>query len=265
MKNSKFAIISFICILLSSVNVIGQNYTPNYHSHNFYLHVEMNAGNIYPFAGWSILSGALNSALKYNLFESGFAYDLYTGTGNKTKNNSPIGFNAVNIFNHIQPGIKLGYYSDYINSPFNWGILATAGYKINQFKLDNFGSYTRQNIQRMQLGALLLLAFGKNGASTQAMIEVGARYNIATNYKGGDIHDKNALTNGLSSHFALKFGGSGWLQNIGVFADFDHYTLYNKEYEINGVKPFINNNLKNITIGVCVTVTPSQADRRRRD
>lgn len=249
------------CVLFS-VKTNAQEYVPNYHSHNFYFHIEMNSGNIYPFAGWSILSGALNSALKYNLFESGFAYDLYTGDGVQTKYNSPIGFNAVDIFNHIQSGIKIGYYSDYINSPFNWGILATGGYKINQFQMKEMDLYTRQCIHRAQIGAMLLLAFGKNGASTQAMIEIGTRYNFATKYKSGNLTDRHALNNGLSSHFALKFGGSGWLQNIGIYTDIDHYKLFNKSYKLNGINPFINNNLKNITIGICVTVTPSQAIRR---
>ncbi len=262
MKSIKSIVFLVICFF-SSVKSNAQEYAPTYHSHNLYFHIEMNSGNIYPFAGWSIISGALNSALKYNLFESGFAYDLYTGSNVKTKYNSPITFNAVNIFNHIQPGVKIGYCSDYISTPFNWGILATAGYKINQFQLQKMDSYTRQCIHRAQLGAMLLLTFGKNGADTQAMIEVGAKYNIATKYKGGEINETNALNNGLSSHFALKFGGKGWLQNIGVYADIDHYKLYNSEYEYNGMKPFSDNNLKNVTIGVCVTVTPSQADRRR--
>jgi hypothetical protein len=245
------------------VNANAQEYAPKYHSHNFYLHVGVNSGNIYPFAGWSILSGVLNSALKYNLFESGFAYDIYSGEGVSTKYNSPIAFSAVSIFNHLNPEIKIGYYSAYISSPFNWGILATGGYKINQFQMQEMDRYTRQCIHRAQVGAMLLLAVGKNGASTQAMIEVGAKYNFATQYKAGEISDINALNNGLTSHFALKFGGSGWLQNVGVYADIDHYTLFNSSYEVDGIKPFDNNKLKNITIGVCVTVTPSQANRRR--
>lgn len=261
MKSVKIFIL-IMCSILGSVYTSAQEYAPNYHSHNFYFHVEMNSGNIYPFAGWSIISGALNSALKYNLFESGFAYDIYSGNNVKTKYNSPIAFNAVNIFNHIQPGLKIGYYSDYINSPVNWGVLATGGYKINQFQMQEMNNYVRQCIHRAQVGALLLLAFGKNGASTQAMIELGAKYNFATKYKGGEITDTKALNNGISSHFALKFGGTGWLQNIGVYADIDHYNLYKNSFEINGNKPFINNNLKNITIGLCVTVTPKQADRR---
>lgn len=263
MTSFKKFLISLACVLFSLGNVSAQEYVPDYHGHNFYFHIELNSGNIYPFAGWSILSGALNSAMKYNLFESGFAYDLYNGGQIETKNNSPIAFGAVDIFNHIQPGIKIGYYSDYITSPFNWGILATGGYKINQFRLQKQDGFIRQNIQRAQIGGMLLLAFGKNGASTQAMLEIGARYNIATKYKGGDINDIEALNNGVTSHFAIKFGGSGWLQNIGVYADIDHYKLYNPSFEYNGVKPFANNGLKNITIGLCVTVTPSQADRRR--
>jgi len=262
MKSIKIFVI-IMSSILCTVHATAQEYAPSYHSHNFYFHVEMNSGNIYPFAGWSIISGALNSALKYNLFESGFAYDLYSGNSVKTKYNSPIAFNAVNIFNHIQPGIKIGYYSDYISSPFNWGILATGGYKINQFKMYDSDNYIRQCIHRAQVGAMLLLAFGKNGASTQAMIELGAKYNFVSRYKGGEITDTKAINNGLSSHFALKFGGAGWLQNIGVYADIDHYKLFNNSYEANGTMPFKNNNLKNITFGVCVTVTPSQADRRR--
>lgn len=262
MKSIKIILI-ILSGILCSIRTSAQEYAPSYHSHNFYFHVEMNSGNIYPFAGWSILSGVLNSAFKYNLFESGFAYDLFTGDNEKTKYNSPIGFSAVNIFNHIQPGVKIGYYSDYINSPFNWGILATGGYKINQFQMYEMDDYVRQCIHRAQIGAMMLLAFGKNGASTQAMIEIGAKYNIATKFKSGDITDSKALNNGVSSHFALKFGGAGWLQNIGVYADIDHYKLYNSSYEYNGWKPFKDNNLKNITIGVCVTVTPSQAARRR--
>lgn len=259
----KTIIIALTCLVFSFSNTYAQEYSPRYHSHNLYFHIEMNSGNIYPFAGWSILSGVLNSALRYNLFESGFAYDLYTGNGVKTKYNSPIAFDAVNLFNHIQPAIKIGYYSDYINSTFNWGVLATAGYKINQFQLKEINDFTRQCVHRTQLGGMILLAFGKNGGSTQAMIEAGLKYNIATKYKGGDIEKTDALNNGLTSHFALKFGGSGWLQNIGLYADIDHYKLFNRDFEYNGIKPFYNNNLRNTTIGVCVTVTPAQADRRR--
>lgn len=263
MKLIKYLLAVVVTFSFSSRKMAAQDYVPTYHSHNFYFHVEMNCGNIYPFAAWSILSGALNSALKYNLFESGFAYDLYTGKDVKTKYNSPIAFSAVDLFNHVQPGIKLGYYSDYISSDFNWGILATGGYKINQFRLLDGQDYVGQCIHRVQVGAMALLAFGRNGGSTQALLEIGGRYNIASKYDGGDIHGTKALNNGFSSHFALKFGGSGWLQNIGVYADIDHYNLYKNSLVDGGLNPYVNTNLKNITIGFCVTVTPSQADRRR--
>ncbi|MDE6796297.1 MAG: hypothetical protein K2J63_13470 [Muribaculaceae bacterium] len=264
MRIFRISIILIMFTLVSLQKVRADEDIPKFHSHNFYCHVEMNCGNIYPFAGWSILSGVLNSALHYNLFESGFAYDFYTGDGVKTKYNSPIAFSAINLFNHIQPGVKLGYTSDYINSSANWGILATLGYKINQFRMLETPDYINQCVHRLQLGGILLLAFGKNGGETQALIELGAKYNIATQYKSATINDSKALNNGWTSHAALKFGGKGWLQNIGVFVDIDHYKLFNKSFEYNGSKPFYKNNLRNTTIGVCVTVTPSQSEVRKR-
>lgn len=236
---------------------VGKVNAQNYHSHNFYLHVELNSGNIYPFAAWSMVSGALNSALSYNLFESGFTYDFYSGDEVRTKYNSPIAFEAVNIFNHFQPGVKIGYYSDYIDSSFNWGILATGGYKVNQFQMEESIGYVRQCIQRAQVGATFLMAFGGNGGSTQAMIEVGEKYNIPVKYKGGEITDTKTLNSGFSTHLALKFGGSGWVQNVGVYADIDHYKLFNNSFVGR------NNNLKNTTIGLTVTVTPWQAEIRK--
>ncbi len=158
----------------------------------------------------------------------------------------------------------MGYYSDYFNSSFNWVLVATAGYKMNQFRIAEGETIDRQRIGRSQLATHLLLAFGKNGGWTQVMLELGAKYNIATTYKGFGITSTKALNNGISSHYALKFGGEGWLQNVGVFVDVDHYNLFNQKFDHAGQAPFRNSSLKDMTFGISLVVTPTQADKRHR-
>lgn len=259
----KARIILSLIMVAGVVSASAQSTPPKFHRNHLYAKVELNSGNIYPFAVWSILSGVLNSSTNYNLFEGGYAYDYYAGNCH-TKYNSPIGFTARSLFNHLQPGIKLGYYSDYFSSPVNWGLVATAGYKLNQFGIKDGDLVQHQNVQRLQLGASLLLAFGKNGGWSQVLLELGAKYNIATAYKGFGINDSKALNNGVTSHYALKFGGEGWLQNVGVFVDIDHYNLFNQTFEHSGALPFRDSKLKDMTFGLSLTVTPSQVGKRQR-
>ena len=89
--------------------------------------------------------------------------------------------------------------------------------------------------------------------ANRVIIEAGCRYSIGLNYKSSNPNNDLSLNNGLVSHFAIKVASRGMLQNLGVFADINHFNLWKTQ---DGRK------LNNYTFGLTWTLTPQQIDER---
>ncbi|MCD8296975.1 MAG: hypothetical protein LUC88_05320 [Prevotella sp.] len=221
--------------------------------------IELASGSPYTFAASSIITGLANYYLLNDaFFENSFIYGLYTMNvdGLKARTMNPMGITASEFFNNIQAGYKIGYQT-YNPEFFNCGIYASADYKLDQFKIGtDHDDMQRHRAQRILVGATALVSLGSMDKPTRIIIEAGCRYSIGLSYKSPMSDDNSQLNNGLISHFAVKVASRGMLQDIGIFADINHFNLW-KDYNP-GQK------LKNITLGFTWKITPQQADKRYR-
>ena len=92
------------------------------------------------------------------------------------------------------------------------------------------------------------------GQASRVIIEADCRYSLGLACKSPLGTDKKQLNDGLVSHFAIKLASRGMMQNVGVYADINHFNLW-KDF-----RP--NQKLKNMTFGLTWTITPQQVDER---
>lgn len=251
MKKSIIIILTLICLC---VNVMAGNGI-KVRNHNLIFNGDIAFGNPYSAAIASMATGLANYHLLNNaFFENSFIYSVYsTDVDNlKVRTMNPMGITAQELFNNVQLGMKIGYQT-YTPGFFNIGIYASGHYKLDQFKVgysDDGMGYHRA--QRLLVGATVLFSLGSMSQSSRVIIETGCRYSIGLNYKSPTSTDSDQLNNGIVSHFAIKLANRGMMQNIGLFADINHFDMWKDS----GKK------LKNYTFGITWTITPQQVDDR---
>ena len=225
-------------------------------NHNLIFNCDLCFGNPYTAALSSVATGLTNYYLLNDaFFENSFIYGIYPSNVDnlEVKTQNPMGVTARELFNNVQAGLKLGYQS-YNPGFFNAGIYATGHYKIDQFKVGfNDDNMFNHRAQRVLVGATALFSLGSMEQANRVIIEAGCRYSIGLNYKSSNPNDNLSLNNGLVSHFAIKVASRGMLQNLGVFADINHFNLWKIQ---DGRK------LNNYTFGLTWTLTPQQIDER---
>lgn len=247
-KINSFKKVLTILLIGQSCMVFGQR--------NFYHRFDVGSSNIYTFAGSNLITGYANYLSSSLLFDNSYSYSLYDGSYNdadiKTKKYEIIGLTAKDLFDDCFAGVKLGYQSDNMGS-LNWGVYASAHYKINQFKMQLPGAakYSGECAQYFKPGVGLFLTFGSVESKTKVQIEGAVRYDIPISYKGYFGNKANELNTGLSSHFAIKLAGYTWI-SAGVFADINHYVLYKN---MRGDSKF-----KIYNFGLSFTITPKRME-----
>ena len=150
--------------------------------------------------------------------------------------------------------LKIGYQT-YSPEFVNAGIYASAHYKLDQFQVGVDDDHmANHRAQRVLVGATALLSLGSMGQASRVIIEAGCRYSLGLAYKSPLGTDKKQLNDGLVSHFAIKLASRGMMQNVGIYADINHFNLW-KDF-----RP--NQKLNNMTFGLTWTITPQQVDER---
>ena len=231
-------------------------------NHNLYIRAELASGNIYPMAA-SMVTGLFNYWLDRPVFETSYAYSFLNahcdGQPLDVARYKASGITARDLFNDIEAGLKVGWQT-YTTRLFNWGVYASGHYKIDQFKVQAPGeeAYDRHRIHRAQLGLNAFTTIGSMDSPLKATIEAGCRYNIGCLYHSPYGDDAGSLNNGLTSHFALKLAGEFLLQDIGVFANINHYNLLRGQDVRGGV-----DDIGGWTIGLTFSLTPTQISNKR--
>ncbi len=236
-----------ILILALSLMAVEQTYSQSH----LYYKLDVGTNHIYSFAVANLATGWLNALTDRMLFDNAYSYTYLNdldNTGYKSKQYSITGITAREFFSDVTAGAKIGYQSA---SPevFNWGLFASAHYRVNQFKssINNIDDELHNDIQRLLLGGGILLSFGDIESSTRLTFEAALRYEMPLSYKGLYGNSTNLLNKGLSSHFAIRVNGYGVLQGLGIYADIPHYEIF-KDRE--------SGNLKMYTFGIIYTITP---------
>lgn len=201
-----------------------------------YCHIDLaTSNNTWAVVGAGIVTNYANIFTQSNIFESSIEFDSKSGEtgdekmGFKDYNKYSLlweasGFKARQIFQTLQPSLKIGYISS-LPDNFNWGVYAVGSYRYTQFRVSPIKAndvYSKQELQRCLIGGSLFTVIGGVSKSRHLMIEAGLRYNMGLNAKGV-LGDKDAFNDGLTSHYAIKFTGSAFAQDVGIFADIDHF------------------------------------------
>lgn len=223
---------------------------------NFYHRFDVGSSNIYTFAASNLITGYANYLSSSILFDNSYTYSMYDGNYNgadiKTKKYEIAGLTARDLFDDCFAGLKLGYQSDNMGS-LNWGVYASAHYKINQFRMQLPGmtDYSGECTQYIKPGAGLFLNFGSIESKTKVQIEGAVRYDIPISYKGYFGNKSGELNSGLSSHVAVKLAGYTWI-SAGIYADFNHYDLYKNIGD--------GGKFKIYNFGLTFTITPKRME-----
>lgn len=234
---------------------------------NFYHHIELNYSNAYSVAISSIVTGYMNYLLKDGFFENGFGHEVYRGEigGQEVKYRefNQLGVTARDLLNTFTPSIRLGYKTTW-QGKFNIGVFAMGTYKFDRFETKAPGQteFLTHRLQYVKAGGGIHITIGKRFLPTRLIIEAGCQYAIPIGYRGFS-HDKKQLNKGITSHFSIKMAGKDYLQNIGFYADFDHFDTFDKNYTIDGVMPHAGSTFHNFTVGFQCSVTFDQGQNRR--
>lgn len=216
---------------------------------HFYHRMDVSTSNIYTFVAANLATAGLNALTDDMLFDNAYSYTYYNLSSNtlKTKMRDITGLTARDLFSDVMVGAKLGYQS-FSPGSFNWGVYGSAHYKTNQFGTKVSDAVSNHCIQKAMLGGGVMFTLGNIESNTRVIIEAGLRYDVPLSYKGAfGTETKDVLNSGLSSHYAIRFGGTSWLQGIGVYADIPHY---------NALKDAVGCKLKMYHFGIVYTISP---------
>lgn len=255
MQMKKKLIFLIVTTLISLCSYAQTNY--RFKNQHLIFNGEIASGNPYLIAASSVITGLTNYYLLNDaFFENAFAYSIYSTNidGLKAKTMNPMGLTASELFNNFQIGLKIGYQT-YNPEYFNFGIYASAHYKIDQFKVGYDDHMDRHRAQRALIGATALLSLGSMRQPSRIIVEAGLRYSLGLAYKSPFGDNKDQLNDGLVSHFAIKLASRGMWQNIGLYADINHFNMW-KDF-----RP--NHKLNNYTFGITWTITPQQVIKRK--
>lgn len=252
----KKVLLSIVALSMMTIGAVAQS-NVHFKNHHLIFNGDLAFGSPYTAAVSSIVTGLANYYLLNDaFFENSFAYSTYSVNtdGVKAKTMNPMGLTARELFNNVQTGIKVGYQT-YSPEFVNAGIYASAHYKLDQFQVGIDDDHmTNHRTQRVLVGATVLLSLGSMGQASRVIVEAGCRYSVGLAYKSPLGTDKKQLNDGLVSHFAIKLASRGMMQNVGVYADINHFNLW-KDF-----RP--NQKLNNMTFGLTWTITPQQVDER---
>lgn len=239
-----------VCIVYAQSDIRLKN-------HHIIFNGEIASGNLYTMAISSVMTGFLNYYLLNDaFFENSFSYTLYSPNENniKIKTLNPMGLTASELFNNVQTGIKLGYQT-YRPEFLNAGVYVSAHYKLDQFKVGNGDNISHHRTQRALFGVNGLISLGSMEQPSRVIIEIGLRYSLPLAYKSPVGWIKERLNDGFVSHYAVMVASRGMWQNIGIYADINHFDLL-KNFDS-------GKRLNNYTFGITWTITPQQVNDRK--
>lgn len=176
------------------------------------------------------------------------------GSKIETDNFRFFGFKAVDLFRDFEYSLKFGWQPQQIPV----GFYAKIGYKHENFnsRIDENSNWTKHRINTFRPGLGIKVSPLENLLGNKAfcpVFEIGSTYNYHFNYKGGMNSDVKELNNGISAHIAV---GAKMKSGTALFLRFekDTYDLFNKDYTVNGVKPYegYTTNRCNLTFSIDV-------------
>lgn len=215
-----------------------------------YFHVGIGSGeNMWPATAYNVATGFLNGLTSSHIFESSIEYNARSGKTNGEKMGikhfKGAGFRACDLFQLVEPSIKLGYVSS-LQGNVNWGLYGEALYRYEQFQVSPVKSdddYSKQQMGRALFGGSAFVVLGGVTKDLHVMVEAGLRYNMGIDAKGV-LGNKYAFNDGLTSHYAVKFTGARMDYNngyyFGIYVDVNHFDYLKSDTQ----------KMNNVSIGI---------------
>lgn len=247
MKKLLFAIVLFVSAsTVCSAQALGRH---------TYFHVGIGSGeNVWSTFVYALATNELNILTRSNIFESSVEYNLRSGKtdGEKMgfKKFGAYGFHSSDLFQLVQPSVKLGYMSS-LQGNFNWGLYGEALYRYEQFKVSPIKAdddYSKQQMGRALFGGSAFVVLGGITKDWHVMVEAGLRYNMGIDAKGV-LGNKDAFNDGLTSHYAVKLTGARFDQDFGIYVDVNHFDYLKSDTQ----------KMRNVSIGFTYCLTFGQA------
>lgn len=253
-KNSLLLLL--LLMLLCPVSTFAQG--------QFILGVECNSGNF-----WSetllglptrFINGVILGVQGYDIEEMGsfpgssmtYRYNRIKVNGQKVdyEGHNFFGYKAVDLFRDFEYSLKFGWQPAQIPV----GFYARVGYRHENFetKISDVDDWTKHRINCLRPGIGIRISPLENLIDKHnwcPIIEIGSTYDYYLNYKGVYGKDKDQLNDGISWCVGLgvKYKSGTALM---LTLDCQNYDLFNKDYTINGMKPYENTESKHFNISL---------------
>lgn len=221
---------------------------------NFILGFECHSGNLWSESFLGIPTRIINSIILakqgYDIDENGsFPGSAFTYRFNRIKvdgqkvdydGNHFFGFKGVDLFRDFEYSLKFGWQP----SEIPVGFYAKVGYRHENFetRLNGEEEWTKHRLNCLRPGISIRISPLENMIyeySWCPIIEIGSTYDYYLSYKGAYDKDKNQLNNGISTCIGI---GAKFESGSAIMLTFDrqNYDLFNKDFTVNGVKPYEN-------------------------
>lgn len=234
----------------------------------FILGVECSTGNIWSevFLGYPTrwINGVVLSLQGYNIKEmGGFPGSSLTSRYNRIKMDGQkvdydghkfYGFKAVDLFQDFEYSLKFGWQPSQVPV----GFYARVGYRHENFetRMSEDDGWSKHRINCLRPGISIRISPLENmidECKWCPIIEVGSTYDYYLSYKGIYGKDKDQLNNGVSLCCGL---GVKFKSGAAVMLTLDHqnYDLFNKNYTVDGLKPYESTKTTHFNIGMSLSL-----------
>jgi hypothetical protein len=228
------------------------------------LGVECNSGNVWSEAllgiPTRIINGFILGLQGYDIDEMGsipgssitYRYNRIKVNGQKVDydGNKTFGFKAVDLFRDFEYSLKFGWQPHQIPV----GFYARVGYRHENFetRISEADEWTKHRINYLRPGIGIRISPLENLIEEYdwcPIIEIGSTYDLYLSYNGAYGNDKNQLNNGISLCVSL---GAKFESGSALMLTFDrqNYNLFNKEYTVDGIKPYENTESNHFNISL---------------
>lgn len=257
-RKSLLSMLAVIIFLPSSVSAQGK----------FILGVECSSGNIWSESFLGIptrfINGFILGMQGYDIEEMGafpgssitYRYNRikYNGQSVDYDGHKTFGFKAVDLFRDFEYSIKFGWQP--VQIPV--GFYAKVGYRHENFetRVSEEDEWTKHRINCLRPGIGIRISPLENMIDDYdwcPIIEIGSTYDYYIGYRGAYGSDKSQLNNGVSLCVSL---GAKFESGVAIMLTFDHqnYDLFNKDYTVDGMKPYENTETKHFNISLSLSL-----------
>lgn len=257
-RNVVLSLMVMMLVFPSSLSAQGQ----------FIFGVECNSGNIWSIGFLGFPTRFINALILemqgYDIEEMGgvpgssltYRYNRVKVNGQKVdyEGHNTFGFKAVDLFRDFEYSLKFGWQPRQIPV----GFYARVGYRHENFetRLTDHDDWAKHRINCLRPGLGIRISPLENlidDGGWCPIVEIGGYYDCYLSYKGAYGDDKNQLNNGVSAYIGIGIKGESGTALMLTF-DKENYDLFNKDFTVNGVKPYANTESTHFNISLSLSL-----------